>query len=72
MLAIQKLIVNGTSVMVTIPRPFMRVLGWLPGQTVMVEMQLDKAVKIRRPRERDFEPKKKSAVELSLTPEDQP
>ena len=55
MLAIQKLVRNGSSTQVTIPRTFLNVLEWLPGQLVAVEYCADKTVRVRKPRERDFQ-----------------
>lgn len=55
MLAIQKLVHNGSSTQVTIPRAMLNVLGWMPGSIIAVEYQPDHSLKIRKPRERDFQ-----------------
>ena len=56
MRAIQKIIRNGNSAMVTIPRPLLIHLEWLPGETLILELLEDKSIRIRRPTERDFAP----------------
>lgn len=55
MRAVQKLVRNGNSTAVAIPRSFLHQLNWLPGRSVVVELteNLD-AVVVRLPTERDF------------------
>lgn len=38
MRALQKLVRNGNSIQVTIPRPILMHLGWLPGNFVVVDL----------------------------------
>lgn len=56
MRALQKLTRNGSSTCVTIPRPILIALGWLPGQAVVVEVLEDKSVHIRLPVLEDVSP----------------
>ena len=41
MRALQKLVRNGSSTQVTIARPMLIALGWIPGDAVIVEMTID-------------------------------
>jgi antitoxin component of MazEF toxin-antitoxin module len=56
MRARQKLVRNGNSTSVNIPRPMLIHLGWLPGEEMVVEILEDNSVRIRRLVERDFAP----------------
>ncbi len=56
MRAVQKLVRNGNSTAVSIPRAMLIHLGWLPGQSVVLELLEDKTVRLRPPVERDFAP----------------
>ena len=56
MRAIQKLVRNGNATAVTIPRPLMIMLGWLPGEVIVIELLEDSTLRIRRPVERDYAP----------------
>lgn len=57
MRALQKLTRNGNSTGMSIPRPFLFKLGWIPGQAVIAELTENcDAVLIRLPTERDFGP----------------
>ena len=40
----------------SIPRPMLHWLGWLPGQAVIIEMTEDKSVIVRLPQQSDFGP----------------
>lgn len=62
--ALQKLVRNGSSTQVTLPRPLLIELGWLPGEAVIVEMLEDRTVHVRRPREADFAPLSQRMVVL--------
>lgn len=53
---LQKLVRNGGATQVTIPRPILGQLDFVAGQTVMVEVIEDGAIRVRRPREADFGP----------------
>lgn len=55
---LQKLVRNGNSTQITIPRQLLGHLGWLPGEPVIVEVLEDKTVALRRPQESDFAPKR--------------
>lgn len=57
MRALQKLIRNGSSTVVTIPRSILIALGWLPGQPIIVEVLEDRSLRIRLPTEADVAPK---------------
>lgn len=48
MTSYQKLVRNGTSTAVTIPRRFLHALNWLSGDDVFLEVTEDRAVVIRR------------------------
>lgn len=56
MRALQKLVRNGNATSVTIPRPFLMHLGWLPGETRLVEITEDGSILVRVPTARDFAP----------------
>lgn len=56
MRALQKLTRNGNSTSVTLPRPLLFHLGWLPGESIILELLEDNSVRLRRPCERDFAP----------------
>ncbi len=56
MRALQKLTRNGNSTSITIPRPVLFVLGWLPGESMILEVLEDHSIRVRRPVERDFAP----------------
>lgn len=54
---IHKLVRNGNATSISIPRVMLYHLGWVPGESMMLEMQEDgKSVLVRRPNERDFGP----------------
>lgn len=48
MTALQKLIRNGTSTVVTIPRPVLMALDWLPGMPVVLEVLEDRSIRLRK------------------------
>jgi antitoxin component of MazEF toxin-antitoxin module len=54
MRALQKLVRNGNSTQFTIPRPVLIHLGWIAGETMMLEVLEDDRILIRRPRGDDF------------------
>jgi antitoxin component of MazEF toxin-antitoxin module len=54
--ALQKLTRNGNATAISIPRGILHTLGWLPGESVILEVLEDQSVRIRRPCERDFAP----------------
>lgn len=56
MRAFQKLVKNGNSTAVSIPRTLLVHLGWLPGESVIIELLEDNTLRLRRPTERDFAP----------------
>lgn len=56
MRAIQKLVRNGNANSISIPRPILVHLGWLPGEQFIIELLEDASLRIRRPVERDFAP----------------
>lgn len=72
MRALQKLVRNGNSTQVTIPRPALFWLGWLPGEAVILEVLENKSLLIRRPASDEFLPTRAKAVtldrELPYTP----
>jgi len=57
MRALQKLVKNGNSTAVSIPRPLLVHMGWLPGESIIIELLEDNTLRLRRPVERDFAPK---------------
>jgi antitoxin component of MazEF toxin-antitoxin module len=67
-LAIQKLVRNGSSTQVTIPRCVLIWLGWQTGQAVAVEILEDKTLHIRRPTTEDFLPQHQARVVLEHLP----
>lgn len=56
MRALQKLTRNGNATCVSIPRAILTTIGWLPGQSIIVELLEDSSLRIRRPAASDFEP----------------
>lgn len=56
MRAFQKLVKNGNAAGVSIPRPLLIHLGWLPGEFFILELLEDDSIRVRRPRELDFAP----------------
>jgi antitoxin component of MazEF toxin-antitoxin module len=56
MRALQKLVRNGNATGISIPRPMLVHLGWLPGEQFILELLEDGSVRVRRPVERDFAP----------------
>lgn len=64
MRCLQKLVRNGNSTGVTLPRPLLFHLGWLPGEAVIVELLEDKSVRIRRPTADDFAPRRPARMVL--------
>jgi len=56
MRALQKLCRNGNATHVAVPRAILHVLGWLPGESVIMELLEDQSLRIRRPTARDFAP----------------
>ena len=54
--AFQKLVKNGNSTQVTIPRVVLFYLGWLPGSPIILEVTEDKQLIVRKPVEADFGP----------------
>jgi antitoxin component of MazEF toxin-antitoxin module len=51
-----KLVKNGNSIQLTIPRQMLIALGWLAGQSVITELLEDGSLHVRLPRESDFAP----------------
>jgi antitoxin component of MazEF toxin-antitoxin module len=58
MRALQKLVRNGNSTQVSIPRATLQWLEWLPGEAVIIETLEDKSIRIRRPAADEFLPKR--------------
>jgi antitoxin component of MazEF toxin-antitoxin module len=56
MRALQKLVKNGNATSVSIPRQMLIALGWLPGQSVIIEILEDMTIRVRRPRLEDVAP----------------
>lgn len=56
MRALQKLVRNGNATQVTIPRPLLIAVGWLPGQQVILELLEDNSIRVRIPVSADFAP----------------
>jgi antitoxin component of MazEF toxin-antitoxin module len=61
---LQKLVRCGNSTHVTLSPQMTTWLGWLPGESVIVELTENKTVVIRRPSADDFAPKRMVAVLL--------
>lgn len=64
MRALQKLVANGNSTQVTIPRNVLHWLGWLAGEAIILEVTENKRVIIRRPESDEFLPKRSVAITL--------
>lgn len=56
MRALQKLTQKGSSTGFTIPKAILHHLGWLPGESFILELLEDESIRVRRPTERDFAP----------------
>lgn len=54
---LQKLVKNGGSTQVTIPRPLLFALGWLTGQPVILELTEERTLHVRPLDERDLMPR---------------
>lgn len=67
MRALQKLVRNGNSTQVTIPRAVLVYLGWLPGEEIILELTDAKHVVIRRPTPDEFAPKRAVSVVLDAS-----
>lgn len=61
---LQKLVANGNSTQVTIPRAAMLWLGWLPGEAIIFEVTENKHVVLRQPRADEFLPKRSVSITL--------
>jgi antitoxin component of MazEF toxin-antitoxin module len=66
--AIQKLVRNGNSTQVTLPRIMLIPLGWLPGMEVVLELLEDNTIRIRPLEDAAFRPKPKPSL-VYATPE---
>jgi hypothetical protein len=62
MRALQKIVRNGSSTHVAIARPLLIHLGWLPGESVIVELLEDDTLRVRRPCADDFLSVQRGAV----------
>jgi antitoxin component of MazEF toxin-antitoxin module len=62
MRALQKIVRNGNSTHVAIPRPLLIHLGWLPGESLIVELLEDDTLRLRRPQADDFLSVQRGAV----------
>lgn len=51
-----QLVRNGNSIQLTMKRPMLYALGWLPNQIVVCEMQIDGSLLVRALRKSDYEP----------------
>ena len=67
MRALQKLVSNGNSTQVTLPRTVLHYLGWLPGEQIILEVTEAKHVVIRKPAPDEFAPKRAVSVVLDST-----
>lgn len=56
MRALQKLTRNGNATCVSIPRAILHTIGWLPGESIILELLEDQSLRIRRPSADDFGP----------------
>lgn len=64
MRALQKLVRNGSSTQMTIPRPLLIHLGWMPGEPMVIELLEDNSLRIRRPVAQDFAPLRMPRITL--------
>lgn len=67
MRALQKLLRCGNATHFTIPKAALFYLGWLPGQSVIVELLEDKSIRVRQPTHEDFTPKNMPALKLDTS-----
>lgn len=56
---IRKLVRNGNATQITISRPMLVTLGWLPGMEVVMELLEDNTIRIRPLEDKAFQPKPK-------------
>lgn len=54
MRALQKLVRNGNATRITIPRSMLHHVGWLPGESMIIELLEDNSFRLRRPSLDDF------------------
>lgn len=69
MRAFQKIVTRGSSIGVNLPRPMLCILGWLPGEHIVVELLEDKSVLLRRLNERDIMSQRNPRVVFGGLPE---
>ena len=48
MIQLVRIVKNGNGIMVTIPRPMLRYLGWLPGEYAVLVVNDDKTLTLKR------------------------
>lgn len=68
MRCLQKLLRNGNSTQVTIPRPVLMHLGWLTGQAVILEVLENGTILLRIPTSEDFAPKGRPRLVFDAQP----
>jgi len=59
---VRKLIKNGNSIQVSIPRAYLTALGWYGGEAIALELSEDGTIWVRRPTQRDL----RSTVRIPL------
>lgn len=64
---LQKLVRNGNSTQVTLAPQMLCWLGWLPGESIIVELTENKSIVIRRPGADEFAPKHTVAVTIDAS-----
>ena len=67
MRVLQKLVRCGNATHVSVPRPMMLYLGWLPGHRVIVELLEDKSIRLRMPSADEFAMQGMKPVQLDDT-----
>lgn len=63
---LQKLTAAGSSLHVTITRPILRHVGWLPGQLLVVEVLSDNSISVRAARDIELGPTVERAIPVPV------
>lgn len=68
MRTLQKLVRNGNSTQISIPRQILTHLGWLTGTYIVLELLEDDTIRLRPPGRDEFAPRKQKIVVLDDLP----
>jgi antitoxin component of MazEF toxin-antitoxin module len=63
--------IDGNARVITIPRPILTYLGWLPGERLIVELLEDRSVHVRPLKFEDIAPRARGRMIYDFTESDQ-